>query len=110
MIHFPIHARSSQAIIPSTTARNVVAMNRPRSVNRNGHRSRNSMASDPVARTRNQNGMTRIVPPLVPFGKAKPNLFFVSNLLGGPRGPFSIHQAWNSLEVATGRRDAWEHF
>jgi hypothetical protein len=28
--HFPIHARSSQAIIPSTTARNFVTMNKVR--------------------------------------------------------------------------------
>jgi hypothetical protein len=39
-LHFPIHARSSHAIIPSTTARNVVAMNRLRRLNRQGHRIR----------------------------------------------------------------------
>jgi hypothetical protein len=32
--HFPIHARSSHAIIPSTTARKVVAMNRLGRANR----------------------------------------------------------------------------
>ena len=54
--HFPIHARSSHAIIPSTTARNVVTMNRLRRVNRGGHRSRKTMASEPLASTRNQYG------------------------------------------------------
>jgi hypothetical protein len=36
LLHFPIHAGSSQAIIPRTAASSIVAMNRLRSVNRNG--------------------------------------------------------------------------
>jgi hypothetical protein len=52
--HFPIHARSSQAIIPSTTARNVVAMNKWRRVNRGGHRNRRIQANAPLVSTRNQ--------------------------------------------------------
>ena len=42
-----IHARSSHALIPSTMARNVVAMNRLRTVNRQGHRGRKIIASEP---------------------------------------------------------------
>jgi hypothetical protein len=45
--YFPIHPRSSQPIIPSTTARNVVAMNRLRSVNRHGHCILMIITSDP---------------------------------------------------------------
>jgi hypothetical protein len=60
--HVPIHALSSHAIIPSTTARNVVAMNRLRRLNRSGHRSRRNIVRKPAVRTRNQYGTTTTVP------------------------------------------------
>jgi hypothetical protein len=53
-LHFPIHARSSHAIIPSTTARNVIAMNKLRSVNCGGHRIRKISASEPLVRTKDK--------------------------------------------------------
>jgi hypothetical protein len=56
-IHFPIHARSSPAIIPSTTATHVVAMNRLRSVNRTGRLSCRIIGYDPASSNINQNGI-----------------------------------------------------
>jgi hypothetical protein len=53
-LHFPIHARSSHAIIPSTMTKKVVATNKVRRVNRIGRRVRRASASEPVVRTRNQ--------------------------------------------------------
>jgi hypothetical protein len=54
--HFPIHARSSHAIIPSTTASNVVTMNRERRVNRHEVFRHRTADIDPVSNNKNQNG------------------------------------------------------
>ena len=53
-IHFPIHARSSQATIPSTTARNVVAIKSERMLNRQGRFIQGNAESAANAGTRNQ--------------------------------------------------------
>jgi hypothetical protein len=50
--HFPIHARSSLTIMHSTTARNVVEMNRLRKLNRQGAAILKTMSSAPSQRLR----------------------------------------------------------